>query len=109
MSTLVVQAIMRKPAAWMRSVDERILEVLESEGPKTPKQMSSDGEGWVANGMSSMQQRCFALHRAGLLDRPAHGLYQISDDGRRFLTGEYDARGLSNPLDSAGDSDAGSE
>ena len=38
--------------------------------------------------------RCRELYRHGLLDRIARGLYELSEQGQRYLNGDLDAADL---------------
>jgi predicted transcriptional regulator len=42
-------------------------------------------------------RRARKLARAGLLENLGRGLYQITDRGREYLEGEFDARTLDEP------------
>lgn len=87
---------MRRPADWMRSGDDRILEVFRSDGNLTPLAVSREGMvPRVDIGRDYAGRRCRELARYGLLDRVDNGLYTITDLGREYLDEELDASTLS--------------
>lgn len=78
----------RKPAAWMKPADDRILELLSVGNerlwlpPKALYRNLDVGDNWV-------QKRLAALADAGLIERGV-GDYRITDDGLAYLSGEMD-------------------
>jgi predicted transcriptional regulator len=84
---------MRQPGDWMQNpTDDRILEVLDSGlelGPATIAHNIDRTRSWVS-------QRLSALVDHGLAAQTAPGYYEITDDGRRYLTGDLDATHLDN-------------
>lgn len=75
----------------MKPVDEYILEVLADEGPGTPKSISDE----ISRNNDYVGDRCRNLVDYGLLERVSVGLYRITNEGERFLSGDLDARELS--------------
>lgn len=78
-------------------LDERILEILESEGPKSPTRIARDDR--IEFATTHVNRRLLKLAKAGLVDkdRIGRGVYAINDVGREYLKGEVDARELPAP------------
>lgn len=96
---------MRRPATWMRDPDERLLEVLATDGNMTPKGASKDGKVERAPiGAGYAGKRLRKLMRAGFVTEVDDSLYGISEQGRRFLSGEFDASDVPDPDEEASDS-----
>jgi len=93
---------MRQDADWMRRpADDSILELLRDEGNMTPLAISREGR--VARADITRKyagDRLRTLTRYGLVRRLDDGLYQITDDGRNWLTGDLDPTTL-EPRDDA--------
>lgn len=90
--------VVRQPADWMRSIDDRILETIAEEGHMTPLALSR--EGLVERldiGRKYAGMRCRLLADSGMLTRVDKGLYTITTDGRDYLKGELDASTLPDP------------
>ncbi len=87
----------RLPADWMVPADERVLEYLYTEGPKSPSNIARDDR--VDFSRTTVNTRLLKLAAAGLVnkDEIGRGIYEISDKGEKFLTGEFDARDLPDP------------
>ena len=83
---------LRVPAEWMVSADDRILEYLDENGARRPSLITGDDR--VQFGRQHASNRLIKLADAGLVVNLGDGLYQITDDGRRYLAGELDARDL---------------
>lgn len=81
---------MREPAEWMVPTDDRILELLRSEGNLTPDAIESFG-GTSADHAS---RRCKKLAKYGLVEQIGRGLYRITDKGEAYLDEELDASEL---------------
>lgn len=84
--------VMRLAGDWMTGADDRILEFLEEEGPSTPKKMHDDGR--VRFSRTYINTRCKELSDYKLIRNLGNGVYQITDLGRRYLTGELDTADL---------------
>lgn len=84
--------IMRFDADWMSRADDRILEHLSEQGPDTPKQMADSGR--VRFSRQHINQRCKKLVNYGLLLHLGNGVYDITREGERYLTGELDVQKL---------------
>jgi len=82
--------MVRQPADWMVSADDRILEMIREEGNLTPGAIEALG-GPVSDHAS---RRAGKLARYGLLERVHRGLYRITDAGEDYLDEELDASEL---------------
>lgn len=77
-------ADMRKPADWMRPIDDRILEFLSSEGPNLPTNISDS----IDSSRKYTGERCRKLAENGLVENLGSGLYRITELGEQYLSGE---------------------
>lgn len=99
---------MRRPAEWMVQIDERILEVLASEGNMSPIGASREGQtARVPIGKAYAGQRLRKLRDAGFVIEVDEGLYGISERGSKFLTGEFDASDVPDPTVDGGEQESG--
>lgn len=71
-------------------LDDRILELLDEEGPKSPSEIESDERFFWSR--KHIGQRCRELHEHGLVDRYGRGVYGISEEGQAYLAEELDVR-----------------
>ena len=94
-STALPSDVARQRADWMRPIDEPILETMRDEGNMTPSALE-ELDVTVANYASN---RLSMMAKYGLVERVAHGLYRLTDDGEGFLDERVDARKL-EPTDS---------
>ncbi|ARS89650.1 hypothetical protein B1756_07800 [Natrarchaeobaculum aegyptiacum] len=80
----------RKPARWMCTLDERILEYLEEEGWSTPKLISQRMKFNASRGR--VEERCEMLAQVGLIVPIYEGseMYELTGDGRDYLVGGVD-------------------
>jgi len=87
----------RLSPSWMVLLDERILEILEVDGPKSPIRISRDER--VDFATTHVNRRLLKLAEVGLVDKDTigRGVYAINDVGREYLKGELDARDLPSP------------
>lgn len=84
---------MREPADWMTRSDDRILELLRSEGNLNPGAIDEFGgpeSSWAG-------KRLARLVEAGLVEKVHHGIYRITDEGHAYLEEELDASTLPVP------------
>jgi predicted transcriptional regulator len=88
---------MRYSADWMTIADERILEYLSTTETSTPKKMADSGD--VRFSRQYIGERCRKLADYGMVQHLGNGVYRITDDGKKYLTGELDAEGLDNHSD----------
>jgi predicted transcriptional regulator of viral defense system len=75
----------------MVRADDIILERMSVEGnltPTTVAQMESLSRTHASSRMSTLTD-------AGLLERIGPGLYRLTDSGKKYLRGEFDAGGVS--------------
>ncbi|WP_456298742.1 winged-helix domain-containing protein [Halobacterium litoreum] len=79
----------------MQATDDRILEFLESEGRSTPSSMTDEGP--YDYHRKTVQRRLSKLMDAGLVERVGRGLYQITNEGQRYLAGQADLRDTPEP------------
>jgi Mn-dependent DtxR family transcriptional regulator len=79
---------MRKPAKWMVSTDERILEyMIEYENPTSAGEINKSGKVLAAR--STISKRLSKMADAGLVDRLPNGVFSITEKGKGYLEGEY--------------------
>jgi hypothetical protein len=87
----------RKPARWMCTLDERIIEYLDEDAFSTPRHM----ERVIKFNASRrrIRERCQLLTRAGLIAPVYEGdyLYEITEKGRGYLVGDIDVEHLPQP------------
>lgn len=83
---------MRLSAEWMTIVDERVLEFLNEEGPRQPKQIANDDR--ISYSSEYIGRRCRKLAEVGLLENLGNGVYMITQHGQAYLNEELDARTL---------------
>jgi predicted transcriptional regulator len=75
-------------------LDDRILELLSEEGPRSPKEIADDTR--IPYGNTYVGQRCRKLRDHGLTRSVGRGTYLITDLGEQYLRGEA-------PLDELGE------
>ncbi len=82
---------MRKSGKWMVLLDDRILELLEEEENEymAPSDIAEDDR--IHYSSNHVGRRCKKLAEHGLLLSVGRGVYTITDDGRAYLRGEYNA------------------
>ncbi|MBP2251171.1 putative transcriptional regulator [Halarchaeum solikamskense] len=81
---------MRYSPSWFVLADDRILEYLNDRGEASPSKLAkSDVLDFTR---THINQRCLKLADAGLVRNLGNGVYQITEEGEGYLTGEYDAR-----------------
>ena len=80
---------MRQSGTWMSIWDDRILETIRSKGP-LPVGKIADEEG-VRIQQPSVSRRCSKLADHSLVIALGNGVYQITEQGKGYLDGEYDA------------------
>lgn len=72
----------------MTAADDRILEFVYEEGPKTPTKIANDGR--VRFSRTYINTRCKKLAENGLLVHYGNGVYQITEKGQQYLSGDFD-------------------
>lgn len=80
---------MRYSGDYMNLWDDRILEILEEEGP-LPVGKLVDHKA-IHTSKSTVSRRCRKLAEKGLLQEIGNGVYTITEIGKAYLAGEYDA------------------
>jgi hypothetical protein len=82
--------VMRKRAEWMKPTDDLILELLEEEGQYPPKIIAEK----IEKHPKYIGNRCRELRDHGLLRNLGRGLYQITELGEDYLSGDLDVESL---------------
>ncbi|AGN02823.1 hypothetical protein L593_14420 [Salinarchaeum sp. Harcht-Bsk1] len=80
----------RSRAEWMTPADDQILEVLAEEGAGTPSSLAKT----LDYNNNYLTTRCTKMTEYGLLEKPARGLYRITDAGESYLAGNLNAEEL---------------
>jgi len=80
---------MRYSGSWQSVWDDRILEVIDKEGPSSPKTIKDTGLIHVSKQHISSRLNKMADHE--LLYRLPNGVYGLTEKGEAYLEGEYDA------------------
>jgi hypothetical protein len=90
--------MLRKQAAWVRALDEWILESLHENGESTLMLMADDPR-FEDMGVSSGQirERCIQLAEARLVGMTGRGWFDVTTCGQQNLDGEVDARHQPRP------------
>ncbi len=83
---------MRLDADWMSRADDRIMEYLIVHGPDSPKSMAESGQ--VRFSRQHINQRCKVLVSYGLLVHLGNGIYDLTQEGEQYLSGELDVSTL---------------
>ena len=91
---LVIMKV-RVPAEWMVYADDRILEYLAEKGPASPTQITDDER--IAVSRTHANLRLKKLTDAEMVRLIGNGIYEITEDGRDYLAGEFDAHDLEEP------------
>lgn len=85
----------RENAQWMKQVDDRILEHLETEGWATPELIAKKPSIDISEG--HVRERVLFLWYAGFVDQIWEDAYEITAAGQEYLRGELDARHQPTP------------
>jgi len=80
---------MRQPGTWMTIWDDRILEHIRKEDGGRVGELQQKDNIRVSN--THVSRRCKKLAEHGLLRPLGNGVYVITDEGKAYLDGEYDA------------------
>ena len=83
---------MRLSSRWMVLLDDRILEFLREEGAHPPSQIARDER--IRYGEKHVGNRCLELAQHDFLENLGNGVYQITDRGKEYLDGEYNAAAI---------------
>jgi predicted transcriptional regulator len=68
-------------------LDDRIMEYLQESGPSIPSEIADH----VPYGSQHVGNRCRKLAISGFLKNLGNGVYVLTDQGERYLEGEFDA------------------
>lgn len=74
--------------------DDRILEFLSENGPRSPSKMHESGDIRYSRGY--INSRCQKLADYSLVLNLGNGVYQITEKGEQYLDGDLDATELKN-------------
>ncbi|RZH66525.1 hypothetical protein ELS17_17840 [Natrinema altunense] len=87
----------RKPARWMCTLDERILEHLSEDPWSTPRHMSRVVKLTASRGR--VEERCQLLSQVGLIAPIFEDstMYEITCEGKEYLEGELDVENRPTP------------
>ncbi|QCC57856.1 hypothetical protein DVR14_04060 [Natrinema thermotolerans] len=87
----------RKPARWMCTLDERILEHLSEDPWSTPRHMSQAVNLTASRGR--VEERCQLLSQVGLVAPifEDSSMYEITYEGQKYLDGELDVETRPEP------------
>jgi ArsR family transcriptional regulator, cadmium/lead-responsive transcriptional repressor len=77
---------------WMEPIDDEILELLRNEETFMPKQIAKE----VDSRGPLVAYRCRELVTYGLVTKLATGMYDLSEQGHRYLDGDLDPSELDN-------------
>lgn len=80
---------MRRSAPWQTIWDDRILEILNAEGAMPVKKIEEHENILVSD--ATVSRRLQKLADNNLVIPLGNGVYQISDEGKAYLRGEYNA------------------
>jgi DeoR/GlpR family transcriptional regulator of sugar metabolism len=97
---------MRYSGDYMNLWDDRILEILEMEGPLPVGELVEHKA--IHTSKSTVSRRCRKLTDKGLLKEIGNGVYTITETGEAYLDGKYDAEAevfIENPEQYAQSSD----
>lgn len=86
----------RRTAAWMQQVDDRILEFVRDEGWVTPKILAARPEFQHVS-QARLRERCRWLVYAGLLAPISGDMVDLTSAGARYLDGDLDASNQPRP------------
>lgn len=79
---------MRKRGEWMKPTDDQILEILGDSGLVLTPQIIAFNAGFDR---SHVNKRLSEFVEKGLVRRVERGKYEITNEGRGYLSGEVDA------------------
>ena len=83
--------------------DDRILEIISNEGPASPTPLSE--HKYIHIGKSGVSKRLNRMKDHGLVQELGNGVYSITAEGEKYLSGELDVSDL-NDQPSNGDESA---
>lgn len=83
---------MRKSADWMTIWDDRILEIIDSDEDDIGKVGNIAKHPNIHTTRPTVSRRCGKLADKGLLREIGDGVYILTDEGKAYLKGEYNAQ-----------------
>jgi Mn-dependent DtxR family transcriptional regulator len=94
---------MRASADWMSIWDDRVLELVSEKDGASVGDIAS--HPLIRVSQPHVSRRCQILSEHGLLRPLGNGVYVITEDGKKYLSGELDAEDLieENGNDAAGE------
>ena len=78
--------------------DDRILEIIQSEGPTSPTPLSEHDH--IDIGKSGVSKRLNRMKDHGLVHELGNGVYAITPAGESYLEGELDAKTIDEKSES---------
>lgn len=91
----------RRSGSWMSIWDDRIVEILAEEGPKTPSKIAEYEHIYV--GSSNISRRLSKLSENDMVNPLGNGVYEITRNGRLYLVGGYNAETNKRTLEEEGE------
>lgn len=85
---------MRQPADWMRPMDDRILEVLQTAGITLSPAIIAYN---LDMSREAVNRRLAGLAERGLVRKIERGRYEIDSSGEQYLDGNLDVEELEEP------------
>lgn len=79
----------------MGAVDDRLLELLDSEGPKSPGKIADHPK--IRYSRPYLNERLIKLRKSELVEMVGNGVYTITPKGREYLSGDADLRDEEKP------------
>ena len=95
---------MRKSADWMTIWDDRLLEILQVEGPSSPTPLSD--HDYIHVNKSTVSRRLRRLSDHGLVQHLGNGVYSVTAKGEEYLDGDLDAAELKEKNGDEGEASA---
>lgn len=92
---------MRKSSAWMTLWDDRIMEVIRSEGPSSASELVN--HEYIHVSKSTISRRLNKLADNDLLDRLPNGVYSLTEKGEQYLDGELNVANLEEESENGDD------
>lgn len=86
--------VLRLSGEWMALADDRILEYLDQEGPRSPSKIAEDER--IPFSRKHVNLRLLELEKYDLVEKDVvgRGVYAITELGERYLAGDLDAATL---------------
>ena len=83
---------MRQSGKWMVLLDDRILELFQEDesGIMSPSEIARDKR--ILHSSGHVSRRCKKLEEYGLLKVVSKGVYTLTEQGEKYLKGEYNTQ-----------------